>query len=177
MAMTVDRLVEVEPEDVGLSSARLANVTRVVHRAVDEGRIPGGMTLVGRHGKVAYFDTYGSMDLEAGKPLAEDTIFRIFSMTKPIVSVALMTLYEEGLFQVDEPVSKYIPQLKGLKVLAGGTAENPVLRDAEREITIRDVLSHTSASGAAAATTTRCTRCTATRSCRTRPATTAHWKR
>lgn len=147
MAMTVDRLVEVEPEEVGLSSARLVNVTRVVHRAVDDGRIPGGMTLVGRHGKVAYFDTYGSMDLEAGKPLAEDTIFRIFSMTKPIVSVALMTLFEEGLFQIDEPVSKYIPQLKGLKVLAGGTAEAPVLRDPAREMTICDVLSHTSGLG------------------------------
>jgi CubicO group peptidase (beta-lactamase class C family) len=147
MAMTVDRLIETEPEDVGLSSARLANVTRVVHRAVDEGRIPGGMTLVGRHGKVAYFDTYGSMDLEAGKPLAEDTIFRIYSMTKPIVSVGLMTLYEEGLFQIDEPVSKYIPQLKNLKVLAGGTSEAPVLRDAEREMTIRDALGHTSGLG------------------------------
>ncbi|HEX5140454.1 MAG TPA: serine hydrolase domain-containing protein [Dehalococcoidia bacterium] len=144
MAMTVDRMIETEPEDVGLSSARLENVTRVVHRAVDEGRIPGGMTLVGRHGKVAYFDTYGSADLEAGKPLAEDTIFRIYSMTKPIVSVALMTLYEEGLFQIDEPVSKYIPQLKGLKVFAGGTAEAPILRDATREMNIRDILSHTS---------------------------------
>ena len=144
MAMTIDRLVETEPEDVGLSSARLANVSGVIHRAVDEGKVPGGMVLVGRHGKVAFFDTYGSMDLEAGKPLAEDTIFRIYSMTKPIVSVALMTLYEEGMFQIDEPVSKFIPQLKDLKVMAGGTAEAPVLRDATREMNIRDILSHTS---------------------------------
>jgi CubicO group peptidase (beta-lactamase class C family) len=147
MVTTTRPMVEVEPEEVGLSSARLENVTRVVHGAVDEGRIPGGMTLVGRRGKVAYLDTYGSMDLEAGKPLADDTIFRIYSMTKPIVSVGLMTLYEEGLFQVDEPVSKYIPQLKGLKVFAGGTAQAPVLRDAEREMTIRDVLGHTSGLG------------------------------
>lgn len=147
MVTTLHPFVEVEPEEVGLSSARLENVTRVVHRAVDEGRVPGGMTLVGRRGKIAYFDTYGSMDIEAGKALQEDTIFRIFSMTKPIVSVGLMTLYEEGLFQIDEPVSKYIPQLKGLKVLAGGTAEAPILREAEREMTIRDVLSHTSGLG------------------------------
>jgi CubicO group peptidase (beta-lactamase class C family) len=147
MVTTVRPLVEVEPEEVGLASAGLAKLTRVVHRAVDEGRIPGGMTLVGRRGKVAYFDTYGSMDIEAGRPLQDDTIFRIYSMTKPIVSVGLMTLYEEGLFQVDEPVSKYLPQLKGLKVLAGGTAEVPVLREAEREMSIRDVLGHTSGLG------------------------------
>jgi CubicO group peptidase (beta-lactamase class C family) len=147
MVTTIRPFVEAEPEDVGLSSARLENVTRVVHDAVDQGRIPGGMTLVGRRGKVAYFDTYGSMDLEAGKPMAEDTIFRIYSMTKPIVSIALMTLYEQGLFQIDDPVSKYIPQLKGLKVFAGGTAEAPILRDAEREMTIRDVLGHTSGLG------------------------------
>lgn len=147
MVATSGPIVEVEPEEVGLSSARLENVTRVVHRAVDEGRIPGGMTLVGREGKVAYFDTYGSMDLEAGKPLAEDTIFRIYSMTKPIVSVGLMQLYEEGLFQIDDPVSKYIPQLKGLKVFESGTLEAPILREASHEMTIRDVLGHTSGLG------------------------------
>ena len=147
MVATSRPFVEVEPEEVGLSSARLENVTRVVHRAVDEGRIPGGMTLVGRRGKVAYFDACGSMDLEAGKALADNTIFRVYSMTKPIVSVGLMQLYEQGLFQIDDPVSKYIPQLKDLKVFAGGTAEAPVLRDAEREMTIRDVLGHTSGLG------------------------------
>jgi len=139
--------VETEPEDVGLSSARLANLTAVVHRAVDDGRIPGGMTLVGRRGKVAYYDAYGSMDLEAGKPLADDTIFRIYSMTKPIVSVALMMLYEEGLFQIDDPVSKHLPQMKNVKVFAGGTPEEPLLRDPSREMTVRDVLSHTSGLG------------------------------
>ena len=147
MVTTARPFVETEPEEVGLSSAGLENLTRVVHRAVDDGRVPGGMTLVGRRGKVAYFDTYGSADLEAGKALAEDTIFRIYSMTKPIVSVGLMTLYEEGLFQIDDPVSKYIPQLKGLKVFAGGTAEAPVLRDADHDMTIRDILSHTSGLG------------------------------
>ncbi len=147
MVTTARPFVDAEPEEVGLSSARLENVTRVVHRAVDEGHIPGGMTLVGRRGKVAYFDSYGSMDMEAGKTLSDDAIFRIYSMTKPIVSVALMTLYEEGLFQIDEPVSKYIPAFKGMKVFAGGTAESPILRDPEREVTIRDVLGHTSGLG------------------------------
>lgn len=145
MVMIASRsFVETEPEDVGLSSAKLENLTRVVHRAVDERRIPGGMTLIGRHGKVAYYDAYGSMDLEAGKPLTDDTIFRMYSMTKPIVSVALMMLYEEGLFQIDDPVSKHLPQLKNLKVFAGGTSQEPVLRDAPREMTVRDVLGHTS---------------------------------
>src|SRR5690606_6006782 len=98
MVISARPFVEAEPEEVGLSSARLENVTRVVHEAVDAGRIPGGMTLVQRRGKVAYYDVYGSMDLEAKKPLADNTIFRVYSMTKPIASVALMTLYEEGRF-------------------------------------------------------------------------------
>jgi CubicO group peptidase (beta-lactamase class C family) len=154
MAMTLDRLIEAEPEEVGISSARLENITRLVHRHVDEGRLPGGATLIGRHGMVVYHDVYGSMDLEADKPLTNDTIYRIYSMTKPIVSVALMTLYEQGYFQLDDPVSKHVPEFKGLKLLAGGTAEMPQLREPVREMTVRDVLMHTSglAGGANAAT-------------------------
>src|SRR5690606_27307649 len=113
MVATSHPFVEVEPEEVGLSSARLENVTRVVHRAVDEGRVPGAMTLVGRRGKVAYCDAYGSADLEAGKALADATISRIYSVTRPMVSVGLVPLYEEGLFQIDDPVSKYISSFKG----------------------------------------------------------------
>ena len=143
MVRTLDTLIETEPEDVGLSSAKLHNITRLTHEAVDAGRVPGTITLVARHGKVAYCDLYGSMDREASKPMALDTIFRIYSMTKPIVSVALMMLYEEGRFQLDDPASKHIPQLKGLQVFAGGTAEVPRLRDAAREMTIRDLLMHT----------------------------------
>jgi CubicO group peptidase (beta-lactamase class C family) len=144
MVKTLDTLIETDPEDVGLSSARLEKLTDLVHRHVDEGRLPGAITLIGRRGKVAHFDVYGSMDLEAQKPMQADTIVRIYSMTKPIVSVALMMLYEEGCFQLDDPASKHIPEFKNLKVFAGGTAEVPLLREPAREMTVRDLLMHTS---------------------------------
>ncbi len=100
--------------------------------------------MVQRRGKVVHFQTYGARDLEAGTPVEPETIFRIYSMTKPIVSVVLMTLYEEGRFQIDDPVSQYIPQFKGLQVLVGGTAEAPQVRPPAREMTIADLLRHTS---------------------------------
>src|SRR5687767_899493 len=93
-------MIEAEPEDVGLSSARLGNVTRLVQSYIDSGKIPGAISMVARRGKVIHFETYGKADAEAGRPMAADTIFRIYSMTKPIASVALMTLYEEGKFQL-----------------------------------------------------------------------------
>jgi CubicO group peptidase (beta-lactamase class C family) len=137
-------LKHVEPEDVGLSSARLTNATRLVQGYVESGKIPGAIALVARRDKVAYFESFGLMDAEAGKPMAPDTIFRIYSMTKPIASVALMTLYEEGRFQLEDPASKYIPELKGLKVLDSGTADSYEVREPAREMTIRDLLTHTS---------------------------------
>ena len=140
----VDELIEAEPEDVGLSSAGLRNVSRIAQRYVDAGKLPGAITMVARRGRVVHFETYGSMDVEAGKPMAPDTVFRMYSMTKPIASVALMTLYEEGLFQLDDAASKYIPQLKGLKVFAGGTPDRYLERESSREMTIRDLLTHTS---------------------------------
>jgi CubicO group peptidase (beta-lactamase class C family) len=137
-------MIEAEPEDVGLSSARLGNVTRLVQSYIDSGKIPGAISMVARRGKVIHFETYGKADAEAGRPMAADTIFRIYSMTKPIASVALMTLYEEGKFQLDDPASKFIPEFKGLKVFAGGTADSYQTRDPEREMTVRDLLMHTS---------------------------------
>jgi len=137
-------LIAAEPEEVGLSSSRLGNLTRLVQGYVDDGKIPGAISLVARRGKVVHFETYGQMEVEAGKTMAPDTIFRIYSMTKPIASVALMTLYEEGRFQLDDPASKFIPELKGLKVFAGGTADKYEVRDPVREIIVRDLLMHTS---------------------------------
>jgi CubicO group peptidase (beta-lactamase class C family) len=135
--------IEAEPEEVDISSARLAQLTDVMKRHVDAHDIPGFATLVGRHGKVVQFETYGSMDDEAHKPLSEDTIYRIYSMTKPIASVALMTLFEESRFHLDEPASKYIPELRDLKVYAGGPAESYDVRRPAREPSIRDMLTHT----------------------------------
>jgi CubicO group peptidase (beta-lactamase class C family) len=138
-----ESLLEASPEEAGLSSSRLANLGRITHEAVDAAKIAGAIALVGRRGKVVYQDICGSMDREAAKPMALDTIFRIYSMTKPIASVALMMLYEEGRFQLDDPASKYILEFEGQRVLAGGSAEQPDLREPLRPATVRDHLMHT----------------------------------
>ena len=136
--------IEASPEDVGLSSQGMARLTSPrpgLHRRrqVPRRDLDGAAPRQGR----ALRDLRPAR-LEAGKPIERDTIFRIYSMTKPIVSVGLMTLYEEGLFQLDDPVSKYIPQFKGLKVFAGGTPDAPQLREPSREMTVADLLRHTS---------------------------------
>ena len=122
----------------------MVRLKRHVQAYVDAGKFPGAISMVQRRGKVVHFATYGLRDLEAGAPVERDTIFRIYSMTKPIVSVGLMTLYEEGRFQLDDPVAQYIPQFRGLKVLAGGTVDTPQLRSPSREMTVADLLRHTS---------------------------------
>ena len=136
--------IEASPEDVGLSAEGMVRLKRHVQAYVDAGKFPGAISMVQRRGKVVHFATYGRRDLEAGAPVEHDTIFRIYSMTKPIVSVGLMTLYEEGRFQLDDPVAQYIPQFRGLKVLAGGTVDAPQLRPPSREMTVADLLRHTS---------------------------------
>ena len=142
--LDVRDLVEAEPEEVGLDSSRLANVTRLVQGYVADGKIPGAISLVARRGKVVHFETYGSRYVENGLPMTADTIVRIYSMTKPIASVALMTLYEQGKFQLDDPAAKYIPEFADLKVFAGGTADQYAVREPARPMTIRDLLTHTS---------------------------------
>ena len=141
---------EAAPEEVGLSSNGMARLSRHIQGYVDDGRLPGAISVVARHGKIVHFETYGERDVETGKAIEPDTIFRIYSMTKPIVSIALMTLYEEGRFQIDDPVSDYIHQFGGMEVLAGGIVEKPHLRAPVREMTIADLLRHTS--GLASAT-------------------------
>ena len=136
--------IEARPEEAGISSQRLETLRRVVQGWVDERLIPGAVTAVARRGKVVHFETYGSMDDEAGKAMRPDAIFRIYSMTKPIVSLALMLLYEEGKFHLDDAASKFIPEFKDLKVFAGGTADDYRIRQPEREMTVRDLLTHMS---------------------------------
>src|SRR5262245_43419452 len=142
--LATNRAIEAEPEEVGLSSPRLENVSRLVQRYVDEHKFAGAQTMIARRGRVVHFETYGSMDEEAGKETRDDTIYRIYSMTKPIASVGLMTLYEEGRFGLDDAASMYIPRLKDLRVLESGTSESYTTRPASREMTIRDLLMHTS---------------------------------
>src|SRR5438067_1401312 len=132
IATRSDLFVEASPEDVGMSSARLRNVSRLVQGYIDERKLPGAISLVARRGRVVHFETYGNMDDERQKPMRADAIFRFYSMTKPIASVGLMMLYEQARFQLDDPASKFIPELKGLKVFDGGTADNFAVQDAGR---------------------------------------------
>ena len=133
-----------KPEDLGLSSSRLARIGPFFEQAyVAPGRLPGVLALVARRGQVASLACVGHRDLAAGRPVEADTIFRIYSMTKPITSVALMTLYEEGRFQLDDPVSRFLPELGGLRVWDDGTPLSFRTVPAERDITVRDLLTHT----------------------------------
>ena len=131
------------PEAVGLSSERLERLSAAMQGLVDEGRLAGITTLIARHGRVAHFGTFGAQDREANKPMAEDTIFRIYSMTKPITSVALMLLYEEGRFRLSDPVEKYIPEFKDLPVAVGEDENGIVTEPADHPMTIRELMSHT----------------------------------
>src|SRR5260370_13253900 len=131
------------PEDAGLSSERLARVHTAIGRYIGRQQIAGAVTLVARHGRIAHFDTQGVMDLESKQPMQKDTIFRIASMTKPIASVALMMLYEQGYFQLNDPVSNFIPEFKNPKVAALVAPFPYKAIPSRREITIRHLLTHT----------------------------------
>jgi len=133
-----------KPETVGLSADRLERIGTLVQRDIDDKRIAGAVTLVMRHGKVAWFKAQGMSDREAGKPMRPDSMFRICSMSKAITSVAVMMLYEDGRFLLEDPVSKYLPEFKNAKVLVKPADGKPYTIPATREITIRDLLRHTS---------------------------------
>jgi CubicO group peptidase (beta-lactamase class C family) len=133
-----------KPETVGLSAERLNRIGTGVQHDIDDKRIAGAVTLVVRHGQVAWFKSQGMMDREASKAMRPDAIFRICSMTKPITSTAVMMLYEEGKFLLDDPISKYLPEFKNPKVLVKPAHGEPYTIPANREITIRDLLRHTS---------------------------------
>lgn len=133
------------PETVGLSSTRLENIDTFVQRKyIDTGRMPGALTMVWRRGEIAHFSAIGMADVERKKQLAEDTIFRIYSMTKPITSVALMMLVEQGLIALDDPVHRFIPEWKDLGVYNGGFMETFRTKRPDRPMLIVDLLRHTS---------------------------------
>ncbi len=131
-------LPRVEPDKVGLSAERLERVSGALASSVEAGHVSGAIGVVMRDGRIAYWKTVGMADREAGTPLRDDTVFRIYSMTKPIVGVALMTLYEEGKFSLRDPVKDHIPELGGLKVLKGVEE-----MESKREMTVQDLLRHT----------------------------------
>src|SRR5690242_3659574 len=112
--------MDAKPEDVGLSSQRLARVNAWAQRWVDEGRLPGLTTVVMRHGKVVHFNTCGYADRKRETRMAPDTIVRFYSMTKPLTSVAIMMLYEQGHFQLDDPITRFLLCFKEMRVAVGG---------------------------------------------------------
>jgi CubicO group peptidase (beta-lactamase class C family) len=134
-------LSPVSPEQVGLSRERLNRIRTAMQRDIAEGEMAGAIGLIARHGKIAYFETYGMADREANRPMAKDSIFRMYSMTKAVVAVSVMTLYEEGRFSLHDPISKFLPEFKNMKVAVEQTSRTV---PAEHDITILDLMRHTS---------------------------------
>jgi CubicO group peptidase (beta-lactamase class C family) len=134
---------EAEPAEVGLDPDRLARIDRHFARYVDDGRLPGWLITVSRRGRLAYVSSYGSRDVEAGRPAETDTVWRLYSMTKPITSVAAMMLYEEGGFELTDPVSSYIPSFADVRVFVGGSDLRQVTVPAAEPVRIWHLLTHT----------------------------------
>ncbi|CAA9272937.1 MAG: Beta-lactamase class C-like and penicillin binding proteins (PBPs) superfamily [uncultured Cytophagales bacterium] len=139
-------LQEAGPEAAGFSAERLGRMDRVIQEYVDQKRIPGAVALVARHGKIIYYKGFGQDDVDAKTPLKRDAIFRVASQTKAVTSVAVMMLFEEGRFLLDDPVSKYLPAFKSPKVLDKFNEKDSSYTTvpAKSEITIRQLLTHTS---------------------------------
>jgi CubicO group peptidase (beta-lactamase class C family) len=131
-------------ENVGFSEERLARIKPVMQRYVDERKLPGVVTVVARKGQIVHFEAVGDRDIERGEPMTPDTIFRIFSMTKPVVSIGVMMLWEQGLITLGDSISDYIPELSDLTVYVGDDGDSIVTEPAHRPIAIIDLLTHTS---------------------------------
>jgi CubicO group peptidase (beta-lactamase class C family) len=136
--------VEVDPAEVGFAQDRLRRLDEHFARYVDDGRLKGWLLTVSRHGKPAYVASYGDRDAEAGLKVEPDTLWRIYSMTKPVTSVAAMMLYEAGAFELTDPVSKFIPSFKDVRVFTGGSDQRPVTVPATEPVRIWHLLTHTS---------------------------------
>ena len=143
LANAADSLPLVAPEDVGFSSEQLAKIETYFAGRVERGEIAGITTLVARHGKIVHFSAVGYQDAEQNIPMRKDTLFRVYSMTKPIVSTALMQLYQDGLFQMNDPLSKFIPEFANLRVLRNPDGPLDETVAMEREPTVQDILRHT----------------------------------
>jgi CubicO group peptidase (beta-lactamase class C family) len=161
--VTAKEMSITKPERQGFSTERLAKLTQLMNAKVEDGTMVGGMGMIARNGKIIYSQTYGQADREAGKAMADDAIFRIYSMTKPITGVALMMLYEEGKFRLNDPIAMYIPEMANLQValstggtgiVSDGTTSTAIgsgdeslvgqTRKPTRQPTIRDLMTHTS---------------------------------
>ena len=137
-------LASVDPKTVGFSPERLQRLHALLQKKVDDKKLAGIVTVLARHGKIVDFETYGKSDLASGAPMQKNAIFRIFSMTKPITGVAMMILYEQGKWSPGDPISKYIPEFAGLKVLKGvDSSGQPILEDPLHPPTMAELMSHT----------------------------------
>jgi CubicO group peptidase (beta-lactamase class C family) len=140
-------LPRAEPGEVGLSSSKLAELKPALRKLAEDGKIAGGVALIARHGKVVFVDAFGERDRATKAPMLEDSIFAIASMSKPITCVAAMTLVEQGKLGLDDPVSKYLPELKEMRVLGDpkdDTPDSTATVPSDRPIRVRDLFSHTS---------------------------------
>ncbi len=136
-------LPSARPENVAMSSERLTRFGDGMKNLVDQGRLAGVVTMVARHGKVVEFEAAGKRDIAANAAMQKDSIFRIYSMSKPITGVAMMMLFEEGKWQLNDPVAKYVPEFADLKVFALDANGNMTLKDQEHPVTMRELMSHT----------------------------------
>src|SRR5438552_73893 len=135
---------QADPAEAGLDKERLARIDRHFARYVDDGRLPGWLLTVSKHGRLVHVSRYGMRDMEAGLPVETGTLWRIYSMTKPVTSVAAMMLYEEGAFELTDPVSAFIPSFADVRVYAGGPDLRPVTVPATEPVRIWHLLTHTS---------------------------------
>lgn len=133
-----------DPAGAGFDPARLANLDGRLARYVDDGRLPGWSLALARHGRTAHTSAYGLRDVEAGLPVERDTLFRIYSMTKPVVSAAALALYDRGEFALTDPISRWLPEFAEMRVFAGGSDVRPVTVPATAPITVWNLLTHTS---------------------------------
>jgi len=132
------------PRRAGFDPARIEVMHQTVKRFVDEGKHAGIVTLVARNGKILDFQTYGYRDIQNNLPMERDTICRVYSMSKIIASIGTLILFEEGRFNLDDPVANYLPELQDMKVWIGGTQDAPETEPLKRPITIKHLLTHTS---------------------------------
>ncbi|MFP5019753.1 serine hydrolase domain-containing protein [Pseudonocardia phyllosphaerae] len=135
--------IEAEPSEVGMDPDRLARIDKHFRRYVDDGRLPGWSILVARDDKVVHSSTYGLRDVEQGLPVTDDTIWRIYSMTKPITTVAALMLWERGLLELTDPVGRYVPSFAEQRVYRGGSAQNPGTDAAVGPVRLHHLLTHT----------------------------------
>ncbi|HEY2356520.1 MAG TPA: serine hydrolase domain-containing protein [Phenylobacterium sp.] len=148
-AAATDLTATTPPEAVGFDGQRLKALDAYMAKVVADGRVAGMTTLLARHGKVVEFNTYGKASIASGQPMPKDEIFRIYSMTKPLTGVAMMILFEQGKWRLDDPVTRYVPEFKNLKVMVSADKDGNItgVEDMKRPPTMREIMSHTAGFG------------------------------